>query len=153
MIDLIDYYSKYCLVTLWSQTKDTAALMRACDLALEETRRLELPIPEKINLLTDNGPAMVSKRFRSYVATSRFVHLRARSHHPQTIGCIERFHQTLKYEEVWGAMYENPLIAKERIEVFRVKYNTERIHQTLDYKTPLEVIQEYKLKITYSSVA
>ncbi len=153
VIDLIDYSSKYCLVTFWSQTKDTAALMRACDLALEEARRLELPIPEKIKLLTDNGPAMISRRFRDYIATSPFLHLRARSHHPQTIGCIERFHQTLKYEEVWGAMYENPFVAKDRIEAFRILYNTERIHQTLDYKTPLEVIQEFKLKITYSSVA
>jgi transposase InsO family protein len=160
VIDLIDYYSKYTLVTFWSDTKNTAALKRACDLALEEARRLELPIPEKIKLLTDNGPAMISKGFRTYIAGSPFVHLRTKSHRPETIGCIERFHQTLKYEEVWGAMYENPLIAKERIEIFRVFYNTERIHQTLGYKTPLEVIEEWKLKhkqstdqTTYAHVA
>lgn len=159
VIDLIDYYSKYTLVTLWSDTKNTAALVRACDLALEETRRLELPMPEKIKLLTDNGPAMISKRFRDYIAGSCFVHLRTKSHHPETIGCIERFHQTLKYEEVWGAMYENPLVAKERIELFRVFYNTERIHQTLGYRTPLEVITAWKQQqqstnqITYSHVA
>ncbi len=160
VIDLIDYYSKYSLVTLWSETKDTRALLRACDLALEEAQRLELPIPEKIKLLTDNGPAMISKRFRDYIAQSSFVHLRTKSHHPETIGCIERFHQTLKYEEVWGAMYQNPLIAKERIEVFRVFYNTERIHQTLEYRTPLEVIEAWKEQqkqstdqITYSHVA
>lgn len=159
VIDLIDYYSKYSLVTLWSRTKDTTALIRACDLALEEARRLELPLPEKIKLLTDNGPAMTSKRFRNYIAASCFVHLRTKSHHPETIGCIERFHQTLKYEEVWGAMYENPLVANERIEAFRVFYNTERIHQTLGYRTPLEVIEEWKRQqqstdhITYSHVA
>lgn len=159
VIDLIDYYSKYSLVTLWSETKDTTALMRACDLALEEARRLELPMPEKIKLLTDNGPAMTSKRFRKYIASSCFVHLRTKSHHPETIGCIERFHQTLKYEEVWGAMYENPLVAKERIEAFRVFYNTKRIHQTLGYRTPLEAIEQWKQQqqsthqITYSHVA
>lgn len=160
VIDLIDYYSKYSLVTLWSETKNTAALMRACDLALQEARRLELPIPEKIKLLTDNGPAMISKRFRNYIVFSCFAHLRTKSHHPETIGCIERFHQTLKYEEVWGAMYQNPLVAKERIEAFRVFYNTERIHQTLGYQTPLEVIEGWKRKqkqstdqTTYSHVA
>ncbi len=102
---------------------------------------------------------MTSKRFRTYIAGSCFVHLRTRNHHPETIGCIERFHQTLKYEEVWGAMYENPLVAKERTEAFRLFYNTERIHQTLGYRTPLEVIEEWKQKqqstthITYSHVA
>jgi transposase InsO family protein len=71
----------------------------------------------------------------------------------------------LKYEEVWGAMYEKPMehpfgiVAKERIERFRTFYNTERIHKTLGYKTPLKVIQEWKKlweeqkKITYSYVA
>jgi transposase InsO family protein len=52
-------------------------------------------------------------------------------------------------------MYENPFIAKERIENFRIFYNTERIHQTLNYKTPLEAIEQYKQQslITYSNVA
>jgi len=73
---------------------------------------------------------------------------------PPDQGCVvERFHQTLKYEEVWGAMYENPFVVKERIEDFRRYYDTERIHQTLDYRTPLEVIEEYKTKLTYSVVA
>ena len=159
VIDIIDYYSKYVLVTLWSTTHDSAALIRACQFALEEARQLGLPFPEKIKLLTDNGPAMISKKFSAYITISPFQHLRTGNHHPQTNGCIERFHQTLKYEEVWGAMYENPIVAKERIERFRTFYNTERIHQTLGYKTPLEVIQEWKKlkekqnKITYSYVA
>lgn len=152
--DIIDYFSKYTLVTLWSATHDAAALITACNEALAEAQRLGLEIPEKIKLLTDNGPAMISRRFARYIAQSPFVHLRTGNHHPETNGCIERFHQTLKYEEVWGAMYENPLIAKERIETFRTTYNTERIHQTLNYKTPMEVVEEYKQQsqITYSNV-
>lgn len=153
--DIIDYYSKYTLVTLFADRHDAQTLINACTLALDEAQHLGLDIPEKIKLLTDNGPAMISKRFAQYIENSPFVHLRTGNHHPQTNGSIERFHQTLKYEEVWGAMYENPLMAKERIETFRIFYNTERIHQTLNYKTPLEVIEEYKqqTKITYSNVA
>lgn len=153
--DLIDYFSKYTLVTLFSDRHDAQTLINACTDALAEAKRLGLNIPEKIKLLTDNGPAMISKRFARYIKSSPYVHLRTGNHHPQTNGCIERFHQTLKYEEVWGAMYENPLVAKERIETFRTFYNTERIHQSLNYKTPLEVIEEYKhqLQTTYSNVA
>jgi putative transposase len=153
--DLIDYFSKYTLVTLWSDSHDANALIIACNAALDEARRLGLDIPENIKLLTDNGPAMISKRFAAYIKNSPFIHLRTGNHHPQTNGSIERFHQTLKYEEVWGAMYDNPLMAKERIEQFRIFYNTERIHQTLNYKTPREVIREYQQhsQITYSFVA
>lgn len=153
VIDLIDYYSKYALTTSFSRTHGAQALIDACNEALLEARRLGIPVPEKIKLLTDNGPAMISRRFTDYIKDSPFVHLRTGNYHPQTNGCIERFHQTLKYEEVWGAMYENPMIANERIERFRRFYNTERIHQTLDYRTPLEVIEECKAKITYSHVA
>lgn len=159
VIDVIDYYSKYVLVTHWSTTHDTAALIKTCEEALEEAGHLGLPFPEKVKLLTDNGPAMISKKFSTYISSSLFRHLRTGNHHPETNGCIERFHQTLKYEEVWGAMYENPVVAKERIEQFRKYYNAERIHQSLGYKTPLEAIQEWKIqqenntKITYSNVA
>ena len=153
--DVMDYWSKYTLVTLWSDRHDAQTLINACIAALDEARRVGLAVPEKIKLLTDNGPAMISQRFACYIKKSPFMHLRTGNHHPETNGSIERFHQTLKYEEVWGAMYDNPLVAKERIEKFRIFYNTERIHQTLNYKTPLEVIEEFKQlsQITYSNVA
>lgn len=153
--DLIDYFSKYTLVTLWSDRHNAETLIDACNAALREAQQLGITMPDRIKLLTDNGPAMISQRFARYIKSSPFVHVRTGNHHPETNGCIERFHQTLKYEEVWGAMYENPLVAKERIEKFRTFYNTERIHQSLNYKTPVEVIEEYKqqLQIIYSNVA
>ncbi len=159
VIDVIDYYSKYVLVTLWSTTHNAAALINACERAVHEAQALGIPLPEKIKLLTDNGSAMISKKFSAYITAHPFQHLRTGYRHPQTNGCIERFHQTLKYEEVWGAMYDNPLTAKERIERFRIFYNTQRIHQALNYQTPLEVIEQWKEQhttnknITYSNVA
>jgi len=154
VIDVIDYYSKYVLASIFADRHGTDVLIEACEEARREADRLGLTMPTQLKLLTDNGPAMLSRRFRRYIEHSPFKHLRTRSHHPETNGCIERYHQTLKYEEVWGAMYENPMMAKERIERFRQFYNTERIHQTLGYKTPQEVIEEWKRQqITYSNVA
>jgi len=153
VINVIDYYSKYVLASVFADRQGTDVLIEACEQARREAERLGLEQPENIKVLTDNGPAMISRRFRRYIDDSPFRHLRTKSHHPETNGCIERYHQTLKYEEVWGAMYENPMIAKERIERFRQFYNTERIHQALGYRTPHEVICEAKEKITYSGVA
>lgn len=157
VVNVIDYYSKYVLASVFSTTHGTDALIAACEQGRTEAHRLQRPMPEITKLLTDNGPAMISRRFARYIETSPYRHLRTKGHHPEPNGCIERFHQTLKYEEVWGAMYDNPLIAKERIERFRQFYNTERIHQALEYRTPLEVMEEYKQKpdqqLTYSDVA
>jgi putative transposase len=152
VIDVIDYHTKYVLASIFSDRHGTDDLIRGCEEACMEAKRLGLVLPtdgDKIKLLTDNGPAMISRHFRQYIGSSPFRHLRTKNHHPQTNGCIERYHQTLKYEEVWGAMYENPMIAKERIDAFRKYYNEQRIHQALGYKTPMEMIQEYKTQITY----
>ena len=149
VIDVIDYVSKVVLASIFADRHGTDELIRACEETLVELKRRGLTIPEKITLLTDNGPAMISRRFRKYITGSPFRHIRTRNHHPQTNGCIERYHQTLKYEEVWGAMYDNPMVARERIEAFVKFYNEERLHQALGYKTPMEKLREYQQQITY----
>ena len=41
----------------------------------------------EIILVTDNGPAMKSRRFRNFVKKSALlIHVRSRKYHPQTLG-------------------------------------------------------------------
>lgn len=51
----------------------------------------------------------------------------------------ERFWRTLKYEEVYLRDYQYPEEAKESIGAYIVKYNTRRLHQSLNYQTPAKV--------------
>ena len=152
VVDVIDYYSRYSLATMFSDTQNAAALMRAVELALEEAARLGLRIKTtaeivlgaaRIKLLTDNGPSMISIAFATFAKDTQLQHLRTKNHRLETNGCIECFHGTLKYEEILGAMYPDPITAAERINRFRLYYNDERIHQSLDYKTPMEVSNEW----------
>ena len=52
---------------------------------------------------------------------------------------IERFWRTLKYEDVYPSSYQTLKEAKEGIEAYIRRYNQERLHSALDYKTPDEV--------------
>ena len=52
---------------------------------------------------------------------------------------IERFFRSLKYEDIYLKKYETLSEAKEGIEKYFDFYNSERGHQSLDYKTPDEV--------------
>ena len=58
---------------------------------------------------------------------------------------LERFHQTLKTEEVYWRLYVSPGEARESLEVFRRRYNEVRPHWALvppeggDPVTPAEV--------------
>jgi hypothetical protein len=48
--------------------------------------------------------------------------------HAAVIGVLERFHLTLKTEEVYWRFYENPQHARACLMEFRVRYNTLRPH-------------------------
>ena len=51
----------------------------------------------------------------------------------------ERLWRTVKYEEVYIHDYDNIPDAYANLERYWTFYNTERLHQSLDYKTPHEV--------------
>ncbi len=54
----------------------------------------------------------------------------------------ESFFSTLKNELVWGSNYANRQEARSAIfEYIEVFYNRQRLHQTLGYRTPLQVEQ------------
>lgn len=64
---------------------------------------------------------------------------------PSQLGLLERFHRTLKTEEVYGQLYESPTQARESPEAFRLRYNEVRPHWALvpskggDPLTPTDV--------------
>jgi len=57
---------------------------------------------------------------------------------------IERLWRTVKQEEVYLNAYQSIKECKESLTRFFDKYNTKRIHQTLDYMTPDEVYFDLK---------
>tara|TARA_B110000459_G_C16262131_1_gene338286 strand:+ start:220 stop:426 length:207 start_codon:yes stop_codon:yes gene_type:complete len=52
---------------------------------------------------------------------------------------IERLWRSLKYEEVYIKAYSTVTYAQDSINQYLTFYNNTRLHQALDYKTPLQV--------------
>ena len=52
---------------------------------------------------------------------------------------IERLRRSLKYEEVYLKDYETVSEARAGIEKYFRFYNQERLHQSLDYRTPAAI--------------
>ena len=52
---------------------------------------------------------------------------------------IERFFRSLKYEEIYLNPSNNVKDLKKQIQNYVYFYNNERLHQSLDYKTPKEI--------------
>lgn len=92
--------------------------------------RIHGPLSKPPFLVTDNGPSFIARRFAAFVA-QQYRHVRIRYRTPEQLGLLERFHQTLKTEEVYGRLYEHPQHARTCLAEFRERYNRRRPHWAL----------------------
>ena len=60
-----------------------------------------------VTLTTDNGTQFTSSRFMETLERLGITHRRTAYHHPEGNSYIERFHRSLKEEEVWTAEYRS----------------------------------------------
>jgi len=128
---IMDWYSRYVLSWELSNTLDAGF----CLTALE--RSLKLSKPDILN--TDQGVQFTCSDFIETVITAGIkVSMDGRGRAFDNI-FIERLWRTLKYEEIYLKNYETVKEAKAAISAYFHFYNTERLHQSLNYKTPAEI--------------
>jgi transposase InsO family protein len=146
-VTVIDYYSRYLLACHLTSSYSAAEVSHALRLAREEAERIHGRLKKPPFLVTDNGPSFVARRFTKFVADD-YSHVRIRYRTPTQLGLLERFHRTLKIEEVHWRLYDNPQHAKACLEEFRTRYNERRPHWALvpvqggDPLVPREVYAE-----------
>ncbi len=66
------------------------------------------------------------------------THRRTAYHHPEGNSYIERFHRSLKEEEVWTQEYRSLTEARENIGRYLQEYNHDWPHRGLANRTPHE---------------
>lgn len=143
-VTVIDYFSRYLLACHLTASYSAPEVGAAVELATQEAERLHGPLVETPFLVTDNGSCFLARRFQLAIK-EKFQHVRTRYRTPQQLGLLERFHQTLKREEVYWQLYDNPQDAREKLDAFRERYNVVRPHWALepagggDVLTPKEV--------------
>ena len=89
-------------------------------------------------LTTDNGTQFTSTRFVDTLSRLGITHRRTAYNHPEGNGLIERFHRSLKEEEIWLNEYRSLAEATESIARWITEYNHDRPHRALNNHTPRE---------------
>jgi putative transposase len=146
-VTVIDYYSRYLLACHLTHSYSAEHAASALKLAREEAERIHGPLPKPPFLVTDNGSSFIARKFTAFVA-QQYSHVRIQYRTPQQLGLLERFHATLKNEEVYWRLYDHPQHARQCLAEFRARYNDTRPHWALipesggDPLVPREVYAE-----------
>lgn len=129
-VTVIDYFSRYLLAIHLTASYAAVEINKAIDQARARAEAIHGKLERSPFLVTDNGPSFLAKRFRAHIAGD-FSHVRIRYRTPTQLGLLERFHQTLKTEEVYWHLYDNPGDCRDCLAAFQERYNVIRPHWAL----------------------
>ena len=131
---VIDWYSRYVIAWRLSNTLDGSFCLELLDEALAQGQ------PEVFN--TDQGVQFTAAAFTSrLVSAGVAVSMDGKGRCLDNV-FVERLWRSVKYEDIYLRCYETVPQLSKGLERYFPFYNEERLHQSLDYRTPDQVYRE-----------
>ena len=112
--------------------------------ALRNAIEARKPVMDELIHHSDRGCQYTSEAFQKIMRTTNITCSMSRTGCCYDNAVVERFFWSLKHE--WTKFEEFENLDEARMSVFKyieTFYNSERIHQTLDYQTPNEFEENY----------
>jgi putative transposase len=143
LVAIMDWYSRYVLSWSLSTTLDAWFCVEALRQALVIAR------PEIFN--TDQGSQFTGDEFIGVLKeTGIAISMDGRGRVFDNI-FVERLWRSVKYEEVYPKDYQTVDDARQNLTGYFHFYNYERLHQSLEYRTPAEVYFDYEADFSCSA--
>lgn len=131
LVAVIDWHSRYVLSWELSNTQDTDFCLRALETALKQGK------PDIFN--SDQGSQFTSKAFTGMLLEQEIkISMDGRGRCLDNI-FVERLWRSVKYENIYLNDYQSVPELRLGLNNYFAFYNQERIHQSLDYRTPQAV--------------
>lgn len=138
LVAVIDWFSRYVLSWRVSNTLDASFCVECLEEAMEYGR------PDIFN--SDQGVQFTSIDFTQKLLAKQIrISMDGRGRVFDNI-FIERLWRTVKYGNIYVQEYETVLDTRQGLKTYFDFYNTERLHQSLEYQTPWEVYSGLKFQ-------
>jgi transposase InsO family protein/transposase len=139
LVVIVDDNSRFCVSAELRNDYRGISMIEVVHRAIERYGK-----PSK--LLTDQGSSFYSwsseqTLFSRYLDDMKIEHIVADPHSPQTLGKVERFHQTLQREVLNKSHFVSFEEARQRIEDYMHHYNYDRPHQGIGGACPASRFQ------------
>jgi putative transposase len=130
-VAVMDWFSRYVLAWQLSDTLEIPFVLTAADQAMAQAR------PKIWN--SDQGSHFTSPQYtRRLLDAGITISMDGRGRALDNV-FTERLWRSVKYEEVYLHDYQTPRQARQGLTTYFHFYNQQRLHQSLDYRTPAEV--------------
>ena len=131
LVAIMDWYSRYVIAWQLSNTLDGSFCLETLQLALQTGK------PEIMN--TDQGVQFTATTYTSCLEDAGVrISMDGRGRALDNV-FIERLWRSVKYEDLYLKEYPTVPALSAGLEHYFNFYNQERLHQSLDYRTPAEV--------------
>ena len=121
--------------------------MKESDVEIIVQRGLEQYPGSKPRIISDNGPQFIARDFKSFLRFAGMTHVRTSPYYPQSNGKIERWHRTVKSDAIRAKNPDTLEKAREVVSDFVQYYNEVRLHSTIGYITPLDMMSGLSTEI------
>lgn len=133
-ISVLDGHSRY--LVHWELRESMTE--RDVEIVLQRARE---KYPEaRPRIISDNGSAFIARDFKVFLREAGMSHVRTSPYYPQSNGKIERWHRTLKSDAIRRFQPATPDEARTVVERFVHHYNHVRLHSSLGYITPADML-------------
>lgn len=131
LVAVLDWFSRYVVSWEVDQTLEMPFVLRAVDLALSRAQPLIWN--------SDQGSHFTSPQYTEKLLSAGVqISMDGKGRALDNI-FTERLWRTIKYEDVYLQDYVSPRDTRQGLATYLSFYNQERLHQSLDYRTPAEV--------------
>ena len=136
LVAILDWFSRYVVSWQLSNTLDTSFCLVALEEALEQGK------PEIFN--SDQGSQFTSRDFTGRLEGAGIrISMDGRGRVFDNI-FVERLWRSVKYEEIFLKDYEEVKDVEKGLASYFDFYNQERLHQSLQYRTPASVYYDVR---------